>query len=163
MSTDSVTQFAEAVSAVFAYDPDTGILCGRFDRIHSPAGTPIGYPDADGYLHARVFGKQYLVHRVAWLLTHGEWPPGEIDHIDGDRANNRLSNLRVASRGENCTNRRACRDLPKGAYRRGNRFSAQITFQRKVIRLGVFATAEEAHEAYLAKARELRGEFVRAA
>lgn len=163
VSPDSVAQFVAEAREVLAYDPETGILSSRIDRIHSPAGTPIGYPDGDGYLHARLLRRQYLVHRLAWLLTHGEWPSGEIDHIDGDRTNNRLTNLRPASRGQNCANRRASRDLPKGAYRQGNLFRAQLTFRRKVIRLGTFATAEQAHQAYLAKASELHGEFVRAA
>lgn len=164
VSTDSVAQALADARRLLAYDPATGLLTSRVDRPHSPAGSIIGYPDQDGYLHARLCGKQYLVHRLAWLMTHGQWPEGELDHKDGVRTNNRLCNLRPADRGQNCSNRRASRELPKGAYREGaNSFRAQITYRRKVIRLGTYATAEEAHAAYLAKAIELRGEFARAA
>lgn len=164
VSTDSVAQFIAEARRQLAFDPETGILTSRVDRIHSPAGTIIGYADRDGYLHARLAGRQYLVHRLGWLIVYGRWPVGEIDHRDGVRTNNRIANLREADRGQNCSNRRSTRDLPKGVYREGNGgYRAQITFKRKVIRLGTHETAEQAHAAYLAKAVELRGDFARAA
>lgn len=125
VSTDSVAQFVAEARRQLAFDPETGILTSRVDRIHSPAGTIIGYADRDGYLHARFAGRQYLVHRLGWLIVYGRWPVGEIDHRDGVRTNNRIANLREADRGQNCSNRRSTRDLPKGVYREGNGGSAR--------------------------------------
>jgi len=57
-----------------------------------------------GYLHGRIFDKGYQAHRVAWALAHGEWPKGEIDHINGVRTDNRIENLRDIPKAENQRN-----------------------------------------------------------
>lgn len=104
-------------------------------------------------------GANHKAHRLAWLYMTGEWPEDEIDHRDGDALNNRWSNLRAASRTFNQQNlRRAHRDSTSGflgVTPKRNRFAASICVNRKKYRLGTFATAEEAHAAYLVAKRRL--------
>ena len=60
--------------------------------------------DTNGYRRGAIFRQSLYGHRVAWAVYYGEWPDDEIDHIDGSRANNKIENLRAASRSENCLN-----------------------------------------------------------
>ena len=78
------------------------------DKIYhkSRAGTEAGYLNSDGYKRVNYKGKQHSAHRLVWLWSAGEWPQGDIDHINGDRADNRLENLRDVSRQENIKNQR---------------------------------------------------------
>jgi hypothetical protein len=99
-------------------------------------------------------------------LVNGEWPAGGLDHKDGNRANNAISNLRLASDSQNQANRKGnrSRGLPKGVTRhRTGKYQAAIKVGGKAIHLGLHATAERAHAAYVAAARKHYGEFARAA
>lgn len=71
----------------------------RDDRRNS-----LGSKDKDGYVIVKVKKKQFKAHRVVWLVCNGEWPNGEIDHINHKRDDNRIENLRVVSRMENIAN-----------------------------------------------------------
>ena len=116
---------------------------------------------ARGYVDVCLFGKRYGAHRLAWLHALGEWPAGEIDHINGNRADNRLANLRDVSHAVNTQNIRAPhrRNTSSGllGVRRGKeslRFEACIRVNRRHVCIGRFDTAEQAHQAYLAAKRE---------
>jgi len=94
-----------------SYDPESGKLFRKEQlpggRGAKPAGTEIIPCAANGghlYVQPIGAGKKYYVHRIAWLLTHGEWPEAQIDHIDHNPANNRLSNLRPATQTDNNRN-----------------------------------------------------------
>lgn len=65
---------------------------------------PAGHITARGYVTIRISGKSYLGHRLAYLLTHGRWPIGEIDHINGNKGDNRITNLREVTRQQNTFN-----------------------------------------------------------
>lgn len=144
------------------YSPETGEL-----RWKSPVCRGIKIGDLAGSIHPsnRLYvtfrGKRYLAHRLAWLLTHGKWPDGVIDHLDGNSLNNRLSNLRDVSRTVNGQNQRSAQSRNKTGFlgvswhSRDNRFQASIRFNGKDKHLGYFLTPEEAHAAYLAAKREL--------
>ena len=87
------------------YNPDTG----GFTRKTSPAkrfkpGQQMGCLQPSGYVRVRIAGKYYFAHRLAWFYVHGVWPPKDIDHINRDRADNRLSNLRCVTHQENMRN-----------------------------------------------------------
>jgi hypothetical protein len=105
-----------------------------------------------------------LAHRLAWMLYYGREAPGMIDHRNGDRQDNRIENLRIATHSQNGANaRRHSRNTSglKGASwmpKRG-KWQASITVRNKQIGLGYFDTKEEAHAAYLIAAREHQGEF----
>lgn len=97
----------EDLHRLLVYDPDTGVLLWRVRRSQRVrAGDEAGglSPNRGGKLYRRVKvgGKHVFAHRIVWKMMTGEWPEGEIDHIDGDGTNNRWSNLRLADRELNC-------------------------------------------------------------
>ena len=110
------------------------------------------------YRFIRIGAAQYQAHRLVWLYVHGGPVPDLIDHQDRDPLNNRLKNLRAATRAQNRANSRPSTKLGiKGVYARGRRFYAMAgkTY------LGTFTTIEEAAAAYEAAAVKLHGEFAR--
>jgi hypothetical protein len=95
---------------------------------------------------------------LVWLWVNGSWPIGEIDHIDGDKLNNRIANLRDVDRATNTQNSKKARRNNKssgllGSYKSGNRWQAQIRINGVCMTLGSFGTPEEAHAAYLGAKR----------
>jgi len=137
---------------VLRYEPDTGILFWT-DKAHkSVKNKQAGTPDHRGYVIVRFMGKAYKAHRLAWLLIHGEWPSQMIDHIDGNASNNIWSNLRDVSNQINQCNRHKARADSKsglvGASPFRNKWKAQIKRGGVIKYLGLFDTAQEAHEAY---------------
>ena len=113
----------------------------------------------NGYLASMMGGKLYLAHRVIWKLVHGE-DPNVIDHINGDRADNRLKNLRNITQAANMQNKRRYKRNTSGVtgvHRLGNAWCARISVNGEVRYLGTFATLEEAAAAREQAAREFGG------
>lgn len=145
------------------YDPETGKLFWRSNqsrkcRAGSQAFTSMG---SHGYFQGGVGGEKYLAHRVIWAMHAGEWPV-EIDHINGDRSDNRLSNLRNVTRSGNMKNQRLSTANTSGfigvsRFKRDNKWQAKIMVARKCIFLGLFDTPEAAVAAR--KAAELKYGF----
>lgn len=102
-------------------------------------------------------GHKVLAHRIAWALQHGEWPQGEIDHINGDRQDNRIENLRDVPSFVNKQNLRSATKRNRlgilGVHARRGKFRAFISVDGAVRALGTFHSAIEAHAAYLAAKR----------
>lgn len=149
------------------YDPDTGEF-RWLTKPHRNGGTrknnPAGYLNA-GYRFIRLNGRQYPVHRLAWLYMTGSWPTEQIDHRDCNRENNRWENLREATHSQNSMNRgRMKPHRMKGTWynRRQGKYVAEIYKDKERRCLGYFETELEAHQAYMAAATELFGEFARA-
>jgi len=135
------------------YTPQDGkIWWVNHPRRSTANGTEAGNMMQNGYRKLKFCGKQYLVHRVAWLLHYGFWPIGDIDHIDGDPSNNKLENLRDVTHCVNLQNRKAATSKNKtgflGVVQRRNKFAAHVHRNGKQIYLGLFETAELAHQAY---------------
>lgn len=142
------------------YDPATGKFWWRDEP---------GTISTNGYRYIRINGKMMLAHRLAWLLYYGQTPPKLVDHINGDRQDNRIANLRAATYSQNSANAKlhtrntsgfkgAAKVVRKGKWT--DRWQATITVQNKQLNLGShFRTAEAAHAAYLKAAREHQGEF----
>lgn len=143
--------------AALAYDEATGEFRWR-EKVSRKVrvGAIAGGHHTRGYLHIGLDGRLYLAHRLAWVYSHGVWPDADIDHINGDRKDNRLANLRLATRSENLQNIRTAtsRNLASGllgAYRSGaGRWTSRIGKGGASQYLGCFATAAEAHAAYIA-------------
>jgi len=142
------------------YEPKTGNFvwntAGSGIRIGSVAGSLTIY----GYVQIKVGRRAYRAHRLAWFFSFGVWPDGEIDHINGNRLDNRLSNLRVVDRSGNSQNRRlAHKDNSSGFLgaawnRQHQRWQSKIVANKVRHHLGYFDTPEAAHLAYMAaKAR----------
>lgn len=136
------------------YDPETGVFTWRKSpRYHINIGDVAGSKRKDGYWKITVSQKHFLAHRLAWYMFYGEWPTDLIDHIDCDKSNNAITNLRIANKVLNSQNRRNI--IPKaksgllGAYKKRNKWEAKIVVDGVIRRLGVFETPEEAHEAYM--------------
>jgi hypothetical protein len=165
---------AELLRSVLHYDPHSGAFTWLETR--SPkaiAGTCAGTVHvSQGGTYRRVQirlgNKNYGAHRLAWLYAHGEWPPGDIDHKDGDATNNALGNLRLATKRQNQGNRGVSKNSHsgvKGVCPRPHKkrpWAAFIAKGKKSIYLGAFETVEAASDAYDAAARKLFGEFARA-
>lgn len=122
----------------------------------------------DGYKRIRISygGREYefLEHRVVWLITHNEWPKHHLDHINGDKSDNRLSNLREATPSQNGANSEISKNNSsgwKGVYRFGDNFRAQIHVNRETKYLGVFTNCREAALAYNYAAKEHFGAFAK--
>lgn len=131
----------------FAYDPETGAI----SRLTKRGLKVVGYISDQGYVRFYAHGKLFYAHRVAWFLHHGEWPVEDIDHINGDRSDNRIVNLRAATRRENNQNM-AINSRNKtgflGVCELNGKFRAHICVDYRNRSLGVFETPQEAHRAY---------------
>lgn len=149
-----------SLTETFTYDPLTGLFTWARPTRTALVGDPAGSVYPVGYVYLRFERKAYLAHRVAWLFMLGEWPTHEIDHIDGVRTNNSWANLREVTSRVNRENQRKAKSNNRstgllGAYPVGRRFKAVIEVHGRQIHLGMFATAEEAHIAYVTAKRNL--------
>jgi hypothetical protein len=131
----------ERARHLFTLDPD-GTLHWRINRKGgAKAGDPVGTDNGRGYLRTSVDGRQMLVHRIVWLLSHGYWPTHELDHIDRNTRNNAPANLQKSNRSQNMANRRPMGvSGVTGVHRNGNGWSAR----RYQTYLGTYRTIEEA-------------------
>jgi hypothetical protein len=158
---------AAELRELLIYDQHTGKFTWRVSRGTAKAGAPTGCPNSDGYPRIRISKRLYKAHRLAWLYVYGEWPPQLIDHINCNRDDNRLSNLRLADLTQNQANRPPGKNNTSGFKgvswrRREKRWTAEITRHGQKIQLGTFLRAEDAAEAYRKAALEHFGEFARA-
>lgn len=144
------TLTASKLRDLTAYDPCTGIFVWRHGK---KQGQELGYGDGKGYKRAWLDGAMHKVHRLAWLYVHGVWPTGMIDHLNGDRSDNRIANLRDVNMASNLGNRTRANINNQltgclGVTRDKEYFRARICVNRKHIDLGLYKTLEEAKQAY---------------
>jgi hypothetical protein len=158
------------VASRIAYDPETGVLTWKSAP---PRGREIGdrlrdCDNGNGYRYVKINSHPYAAHRVAWCVMTGQWPPGEVDHINCQKADNRWVNLRLATRSQNQQNMPVDRKNTSGFKGVGwhkckQRWRAYIQVDGRQISLGYHPDAEAAHRAYCAAAEKYFGDYARAA
>lgn len=149
--------------AFFRFEPETGNIFWAKNRQARFVGQRAEALKRDGYLTVRLRGKTVQAHRLAWLLYFGEWPKGEIDHVNLVRTDNRIVNLRLATRSQNQANVRPRGSLPKGvtSHKKTGKFQAQLKVDGENHYLGLFDTVGDAAVAYSREAIAVYGEFAR--
>lgn len=143
----------DILKKLFKYDPINGCLINKTNRNHKKAGERSGTHDSKGYRRVFVNGQHYAEHRVIWVLAYGYIPRDKlIDHINRNRTDNRLDNLRLVSSSENNLNTSAIamsRSGHRGVYQtRSGKYQAQIRRNGKKLYLGTFDTVDAASLAY---------------
>lgn len=155
----------DVLRGLLSYDPTTGVFTRRASpsrRHAAKVGAPCGAVNkANGYVEIHVAGVNRLAHRLAWIYVHGAVPDGmRIDHANRDRADNRLTNLRLASHADNLRNCKLRQDNTSGVKgvsfdRSRGKWAAAVGR----VKLGRFDTLEQATAARQAAARESFGPF----
>lgn len=149
----------ERLKELLHYDPETGEFTWQVDRGRMHPGDTAGTPHNMGYVALKLYGRRYLRHRLAFLYMTGEWPLNVVDHKNGVRGDDRYSNLRQCTMGENHQNKarnmRSKSGLLGVSWNSASmNWKAQIKVSGRCINLGDFSDPGEAHGAYLsAKAR----------
>jgi hypothetical protein len=145
------------------YSPETGMFFRKITKQgHAKPGDRAGCVNTHGYLEIGVDGKRYQAHRLAWFYIYNSWPK-ELDHINRNRADCRIANLRITTRSQNSANRKTNQNKQsnrlKGVYPNGSGWQARVKYNGKNIYFGTFATPELAHAVYCYAAKRLHGEF----
>lgn len=161
----------DILRSAVSYNPLTGLLVWKRCAIRPEwwnfkfEGKPaFSVLKPTGYLTGKIFGTHLLAHRAAWAISYGEWPAEYLDHINGDRSDNALSNLRSASAAENQWNKGAYRNNSsgfKGVYwhKPSQSWVARISCNNKIEWASGFKTGALAFEAYKEAAARLHGAF----
>lgn len=156
---------ADELRRVLDYDLASGVFRWRECRgTRAAKGATAGSLMTIGYIEIRIFKRLYLAHRLAWLWVTGEWPNEQVDHINNVRNDNSWANLRAASNAQNNANtprRKSNSTGFKGVYfsKSARKYAASITVNYKSYHLGLYATPQEAHAAYILAAKEHFGDF----
>lgn len=151
---------------LFEYNSVTGVFVRKVKTaIATKVGEVAGCLDSEGYVHIRVMGKSYRAHKLAWLYVYGDMPK-LIDHIDGNKSNNAICNLRLADKSKNGFNRKKTpvfSSIFKGVVwsKKYQKWEAKINAGGKRHYLGYFHCEHEAAHAYNKAAIELHGEYAR--
>ena len=163
---------ADTVRALLVYDTSTGVFVWRHNADRSIqwnaryAGKLAGASDVKGYQVITIDRKAYKAHRLAYLYVYGRFPHNDIDHANGNKSDNRIENLREATRSQNCANKGlVCTNTSgvKGVSwkRQLRKWCASIKVNRTAIHLGYFNDQNAAQAAYAKAAKEYFGSFSR--
>lgn len=142
----------ERLRELVHYDPETGALTRLVASGSTKVGDVVGSAHTAGYIEASVGSARYLVHRLIWLYVCGQWPTGEIDHINGNRRDNRLVNLQECTGAQNQQNRGLSSASTSGVPgvhwdKSRGKWLAHITLGYKTRFLGRFSALDEAKKA----------------
>ena len=154
----------EEVRAVLDYAPETGAFTWKVRVGNQRAGSRAETDHSAGYLQVSLFGRAILAHRLAWFYVHGTWPVSEIDHVNRQRTDNRISNLREATRSQNGINNPIRKNNTSGVVgvswsASRFRWTAQIVINKKCIPLGRYINKEDAISARKQAETKYHGNF----
>ena len=152
---------AERLRELLSYNKESGHFTRIARRKGAVLGEIAGSKMSHGYISICIDGVDYTAHRMAWFWIHGAWPDGYIDHINGDRSDNRISNLRDVSQSVNMQNVYEAKSNSKTGLRgvswhaQRRKYTARIKVGGKYLSLGLHATPEAAHDAYMDAKRRM--------
>lgn len=154
----------EYIKAVLRYDPESGIIYWNIDKVGVKKGQPIYTYKKDGYPRIKIKKKAFPAHRVAFLLMTGEWPQFVVDHVNGDKTDNRFCNLRLATKAQNSQNSKLSIKNASGYkgvswHKAAKKWRADICANRRLYFLGLFNNKEDAINARKKAEEELHGDF----
>ena len=157
----------EQLKEYLEYDSETGIFkwikpSSTKTRIGDIAGTPNG----KGYINIRLLGSPYRAHRLAWLYVYGEFPEGLLDHIDCNRSNNRIDNLREATSQQNSLNSSLGVRNKSGIkgvhwHSKSGKWRGVIRIGDVSIQVGLWDDLEQAADEMYKARQEQHGEYAR--
>lgn len=161
----------EIAKALFRYDPESGLLTWNFSSAQIKEGHEAGTNTTSSqskteYRGIKLFGATYKVHRIIWLMQTGEWPKGDVDHIDGNGLNNKWENLRDVTHSQNLMNAAVRSDSTTGykgvSYDKQRcKWYAYINIDGKRKMLGRHGSLQEAVNARAIAERNLFGEYAK--
>ena len=143
----------ELLKEFLTYNSEDGLIRWKVKYGKMSVNSVAGYTSKEGYVRIGFKGKKYLAHRLAWFLCYGSWPIDLIDHIDGNKSNNTISNLRAATKSLNGFNR--IKQHGVGRYK-NNIWRAYLNHSNKQYHIGYFNSEEKALEAH----REFKKQFL---
>lgn len=158
MPDQRVTLQPHQLRELLSYDEETGVFRWRASIGRQQAGAVAGGLNGHGYRVVRIAGRLHMAHRLAWLYVTGEWPTGQLDHVNGDGLDNRFANLRPCTNAQNAQNQRRDRRSASGvlgvhkAYKPG-KWKARIKLAGVETHLGLFDSVPAAAAAYEAAKR----------
>lgn len=164
---DRMALTVERLREIIHYNENTGEFTNVGNRsARSRDGERAGFLRKDGYYAVGVDGVHHLAHRLAWFYVHGCWPAEMVDHINGDRGDNRLVNLREAKVWQNAANSSARSTSVTGVKGvsydgKKKKYTARTMVQSRLYNLGYFASKEAATEAIVKVHQEHQGPFAR--
>jgi hypothetical protein len=150
---------------IIHYSPETGIFTWARPRKGIAVTDKVGTLKPSGYIVILVKAKLYRAHRLAWLYMTGNWPENEIDHINGDRSDNRFCNLREATKAQNNWNRKIRKDSKTGVknvlhYPKWGLYYVKITANKVSHSFGPYKTLQEAEKVAHEKRIQIHGNFI---
>jgi len=154
----------EYLKLILDYNSDTGIFTWKFNKSKRvKAGDSAGWL-YNGYRQIEINNKQYKAHRLAWLYVNGEMPTNLIDHIDGNRSNNKISNLREATYQTNSENYKTPKTNKSGVknvswYKNLNKWVVSISIKKIKKTIGYFDDLEFAELVAIETRNKYRQEF----
>ena len=150
----------DELKEVLDYNYETGVFQWVKKRRGVVTGKNLGTDNGFGYLRITVLGRSYYAHRLAWFYTSGEWAD-TVDHINGNRSDNRIVNLRNCSVSENNQNRTktqknsVSQTLGVGWHKKAKKWQAHVCIYKERKYLGLFENVNDAHKAYLNAKEEI--------
>jgi hypothetical protein len=163
-SATAATLTQEYLKSILDYDLDTGIFTWKVSKANRTKVGDVAGWSYNGYREIEINNKAYKAHRLAWLYVYGEMPKNLVDHIDGNRSNNKISNLREATYQENSENYKTPKTNKSGVknvswYKSLNKWVVSISIRKTKKTVGYYDDLELAELVAIEARNKYRGEF----